>query len=250
MLQPIQVPVRSLDVRCPFGQDLHYGRDLTPAKRLIHDFLHSHDLFEGLVHSVPTIVASPGTRTGASGGDQRGAMEARSGRPGISVVRLGWPQPAGRVGVRDPPGCPRLAGGLARNENARRNLASVASNANASTSVVAFGLVAPSGKTYITARPSRCLGVYPRVSNLGVRFHERCPQGSHAPSHLMPRCTRVTPLGATPWRRRGSGSRARRRRGLSHHRAPRAPARRSRRGSSRRIRRPTSRRPRSRTDRP
>jgi hypothetical protein len=64
-------------------------------------------------------------------------------------------------------------------QNARRNLASVASNANASTSVVAFGLVAPSGKTYITAPADSCLEVYPRDSKLAVAFRGRCPHASH-----------------------------------------------------------------------
>ena len=94
--------------------------------------------------------------------------------PGAASGRLSVLRPA--VAVRR-----LLAHGPDRRaqQNARRNLASVASNANASTSVVAFGLVAPSGKTYITARPERCLGVYPRVSKLAAAIRGPCPQASH-----------------------------------------------------------------------
>jgi hypothetical protein len=161
-------------------------------------------------------------------------------------VSVQWegPQPAGRVGVRDPPGCPSSGERFARNENARRNLASVASNANASTSVVTFGLVAPSGKTYITAGPGPCLEGYPRVSNLAGPYHGRCPQSSHGPSHLTPRHNLVTPRVATPRYPPETGSPARRARVLPRRRALQVHATRSSPGRRRRCRSPPSLRPR------
>lgn len=65
------------------------------------------------------------------------------------------------------------------NANARRNIGSVASDINASTDVVAFVLVAPSGNAYITAALQWCLAGYPRDSKFARRFDAACPQASH-----------------------------------------------------------------------
>jgi hypothetical protein len=62
----------------------------------------------------------------------------------------------------------RRAKTLRAQQNAQRNLDFVASTSDASTFGVAFDFVAPSGKTYITARPSGCLPGYPRVSKFAA----------------------------------------------------------------------------------
>src|SRR5215213_8738789 len=69
--------------------------------------------------------------------------------------------------------------GHAGNANARRNIGSVASDINASTDVVAFVLVAPSGNAYITAALQWCLAGYPRDSKFDRRLDAACPQASH-----------------------------------------------------------------------
>jgi hypothetical protein len=96
--------------------------------------------------------------------------------------------PPGRTdpGAGDVVHAPARDGGVGGQRNAQRNLASVASTSNASTRDVAFGLVAPSGKTYIRAGPGRCQPrlstsfevrrAIPRTLSTGFPHQPRTPQ--------------------------------------------------------------------------
>jgi hypothetical protein len=56
MLQSIQVPTGSLDVRSPFGQDLLYVASRPMARSLIHEVRCTDLSFRLVVHTVPTNV--------------------------------------------------------------------------------------------------------------------------------------------------------------------------------------------------
>jgi hypothetical protein len=215
----------------PSGKTYIRGRTLRLPSGLSTSSCINAAISEGFSTLFPRSSRRAGQGRGARAGDQCQC----SGRGHSRRVALG-------SATRQ--GCPSSGERFARNENARRNLASVASNANASTSVVTFGLVAPSGKTYITAGPGPCLEGYPRVSNLAGPYHGRCPQSSHGPSHLTPRHNLVTPRVATPRYPPETGSPARRARVLPRRRALQVHATRSSPGRRRRCRSPPSLRPR------
>jgi hypothetical protein len=134
----------------------------------------------------------------------RAARQAR--REGASSGR--FRSRCGEVALAPRPTlCHCLRGEIGGQQNAQRNLATVASDSNASTGAVTFDLVAPSGKTYITTRSAAC---QPRLS---TSFKVRGP----IPSTLstdFPRSSSaepsVTPREPTPALRRGSGRRGRR----------------------------------------
>ena len=99
---------------------------------VIHDFRGSDDQFQMVVHRVPTSVAYNGT----------------------PATRVPAPSLVGVVTSS----ASRLGCAIGGQQNAQRNLGPAASDSNASTKVVAFVLVAPSGKTYSRAGSSACLG--------------------------------------------------------------------------------------------
>lgn len=106
-----------------------------------------------------------------------------------------------------PTWCRRTTGGIGGQQNAQRNLATVASDSNASTRAVTFDLVAPSGKTYIRARSAAC---QPRLS---TSFKVRGAIPSTLSTDFPRLCSAepsVRPRAPTPAHRRGSGCRGRR----------------------------------------
>jgi len=89
------------------------------------------------------------------------------------------PSPSGREANRTARWRAGPPAGSQGQQNAQRNLVSVAFSSDASTRADAFVLVAPSGKTYLRPGAAACLACLSTSFELPGRFHESCPQASH-----------------------------------------------------------------------
>jgi hypothetical protein len=114
---------------------------------------------------------------GQKGCDFGGRTESEDRRDGVKAGRQAG-QRCRAAHRRAPPAGSAPAASQGQ-QNAQRNLVSVAFSSDASTRADAFVLVAPSGKTYLRAGAAACLACLSTSFELPGRFNGSCPQPSH-----------------------------------------------------------------------
>jgi len=180
----------------PSGRTNHRRRLGSPSSHLSTSFVTDVLLRRGLSTAFPRSSRAPGQEQEAEDPDQG---------PARSSARI-------FVTAASMPRIPRRPPGLRTQQNARRNLGSVASAACASTCDVAFSSAAPSGRNHCTVRAARWLPSCPRDSRFAAGFRGGCPRRFHG------RCVawvRHPPRGATTCRSPGWAAHSRSRR-LDH----------------------------------